>query len=107
MTNRLKRGIVYCLQIPVLLYRYILSPILPARCRYLPTCSEYALEALEIHGPLKGGLYALRRFGRCHPWGGSGYDPVPPAPDSEAHRSLTQKSSKDKPGSGHRCHHCG
>ena len=50
----------------------------PPRCRYLPTCSEYAREALATHGALRGGLLALRRVGRCHPWGGHGHDPVPP-----------------------------
>jgi len=59
------------------LYRAMLSPLLPPHCRYWPTCSEYALQAVRIHGPVKGGWYALRRIGRCHPWGGSGYDPVP------------------------------
>ncbi|MDZ7736569.1 MAG: membrane protein insertion efficiency factor YidD [Gammaproteobacteria bacterium] len=65
----------------VLAYRYVLSPVIGPRCRYLPTCSEYAQEALEKHGVVKGGWLALRRIGRCHPvtWlgGGSGYDPVP------------------------------
>ncbi|MCB1884867.1 MAG: membrane protein insertion efficiency factor YidD [Geminicoccaceae bacterium] len=63
----------------VRLYRVLLSPVLPPRCRYLPTCSEYALDALERHGAAKGGSLAFRRFCRCHPWGGSGYDPVPPS----------------------------
>ncbi len=58
-------------------YRLLISPVLPPHCRYWPTCSAYALEALQRHGPLKGGWLALRRVGRCHPWGGSGYDPVP------------------------------
>ncbi|GAB4572339.1 MAG: membrane protein insertion efficiency factor YidD [Rhodothalassiaceae bacterium] len=58
-------------------YRLFLSPLLGPRCRYLPTCSEYALEALRIHGGLYGSWLAIRRIGRCHPWGGSGYDPVP------------------------------
>lgn len=49
----------------------------PSPCRYLPTCSAYAAEAVEIHGAWRGGLLALRRIGRCHPWGGSGLDPVP------------------------------
>lgn len=62
------------------LYQLVLSPVLPPRCRYLPTCSDYAIEALAGHGVLAGGWLALRRVARCHPWGGSGYDPVPPAP---------------------------
>jgi hypothetical protein len=57
-------------------YRLVRRPDRPA-CRYLPSCSEYALEALESHGALRGGWLTLRRLGRCHPWGGFGYDPVP------------------------------
>lgn len=49
----------------------------PSPCRYLPTCSTYAVEAVELHGALRGGWLALRRISRCHPWGGHGYDPVP------------------------------
>ncbi|MEI8393594.1 MAG: membrane protein insertion efficiency factor YidD [Rhodospirillaceae bacterium] len=67
------------LQIPILAYRWILSPMLGPRCRYLPSCSDYALDALRHHGALNGVLLILRRLARCHPWGGSGYDPVPPA----------------------------
>ncbi len=63
----------------VRLYRLVVSPLLPPRCRYLPTCSDYALEALEGHGALGGTWLALKRFARCQPWGGSGYDPVPEA----------------------------
>ncbi len=59
-------------------YRYLLSPLLPPRCRFLPTCSAYALEAVERHGALHGGWLAVKRLARCHPWGGAGYDPVPP-----------------------------
>jgi hypothetical protein len=62
----------------VMAYRWTLSPMLGPRCRFLPTCSEYALEALARHGALTGGWLVLRRLARCHPWGGSGYDPVPP-----------------------------
>lgn len=61
----------------ILLYRYSLSFFLGRHCRFEPTCSAYADEALKIHGPLKGGWLALRRVCRCHPWGGHGYDPVP------------------------------
>lgn len=58
-------------------YQLAISPLLPHSCRFTPTCSEYALEALKKHGLLKGGWLAARRIVRCHPWGGSGYDPVP------------------------------
>ena len=58
-------------------YRLLISPVLPASCRYAPTCSEYALDALTRHGIVSGGWYTLKRLARCHPWGGSGYDPVP------------------------------
>jgi putative membrane protein insertion efficiency factor len=58
-------------------YRLFLSPVLPMSCRFHPTCSGYAIEAIETHGPLRGGWLACRRIVRCHPWGGQGYDPVP------------------------------
>lgn len=58
-------------------YQYILSPLMPATCRYQPTCSSYMIEALKKHGPFYGLFLGLKRIGRCHPWGGSGYDPVP------------------------------
>lgn len=59
------------------LYRLVISPVLGPSCRHLPTCSEYALVALERHGLLRGAWLSVRRVGRCHPWGSSGYDPVP------------------------------
>ena len=62
----------------VRLYQLLLSPVLPASCRFLPSCSAYAIEALRTHGAARGGLLALRRLLRCHPWGGHGLDPVPP-----------------------------
>ena len=58
-------------------YQIALSPMLGPRCRYIPTCSQYALEAVHMHGAAKGSWLALNRICRCHPWGGSGYDPVP------------------------------
>lgn len=63
--------------LPIRAYRLLLSPWIGHYCRYQPTCSVYALEALERHGAIKGSWLALRRIGRCHPLGGSGYDPVP------------------------------
>lgn len=57
-------------------YRLILSPYLPPSCRYRPTCSQYAEEALSKYGLFKGGVLALKRISQCHPWGGHGYDPL-------------------------------
>lgn len=59
-------------------YQRCLSPLLPNVCRYRPTCSEYFIEALMTHGVIKGSWLGIKRILRCHPWGGSGYDPVPP-----------------------------
>lgn len=61
----------------VLLYRVTLSSVMGRHCRFLPTCSEYAADAVRDHGAVRGGALALKRIARCHPWGGSGYDPVP------------------------------
>ena len=57
-------------------YKNVISPWLMPACRYTPTCSEYAIEAIRKYGALKGGCMALKRFSRCHPWGGHGHDPV-------------------------------
>jgi uncharacterized protein len=65
------------LQLPVFAWRYLISPVLPGCCRYAPSCSAYALDALRRFGALRGGWLAIRRISRCHPWGGAGYDPVP------------------------------
>lgn len=64
--------------LPIRVYQRFVSPLLPPACRYYPTCSAYAAEAILRHGIARGGWLALRRLMRCHPWGGSGYDPVPP-----------------------------
>lgn len=63
--------------LPIRIYQLCISPLLPNSCRYTPTCSQYAIEALRKHGPIKGLWLAVKRIARCHPWGGSGYDPVP------------------------------
>ena len=63
--------------LPILFYQRCISPLTPPSCRFTPTCSQYAIEALRKYGPFKGSWLALRRLLRCHPWGGSGYDPVP------------------------------
>lgn len=69
---------VQILILPIRFYQYAISPLTPASCRHLPTCSQYAVEALKIHGILKGSWLAFRRIIRCHPWGTHGFDPVPP-----------------------------
>jgi putative membrane protein insertion efficiency factor len=61
----------------ILFYRAVISPLKPPTCRYYPTCSEYAIEAIQKHGPLKGTWLGIKRVFRCHPWGGHGMDPVP------------------------------
>ena len=67
-------------------YQLLVSPLLLPSCRYLPSCSEYAAEAIRAHGATYGAWLALRRLLRCHPWGGSGWDPVPGRAQSAAHR---------------------
>ena len=80
------------LAMPVRLYRLCLAPFLAPACRFHPSCSAYALEALETHGPWRGGLLALRRLSRCHPiaWlgGSEGHDPVPPVSVSTQSSAL-------------------
>lgn len=71
--NLLAKGLI----LPIRFYQLCISPMFPGSCRFTPTCSQYAVEALRLHGPAKGLWLAVRRLSRCHPWGGSGYDPVP------------------------------
>ena len=69
----MKRILIFTVKI----YRYAISPFLAPCCRFHPTCSSYAIQAIERHGALKGSWYTLCRIGRCHPWHPGGYDPVP------------------------------
>ena len=83
LTSLLRKAAIALVAAPIRAYRLFVSPLLPPSCRFEPTCSAYALEALHAHGPAKGLWLALRRITRCHPirWlgGSSGFDPVPPA----------------------------
>ena len=72
-----KKIVSQLLLLPIYFYRNCISPLLPPTCRYTPTCSQYAIEAIKKHGPLKGLWLTIKRICRCHPWGGSGYDHVP------------------------------
>ena len=72
-----KRIVAFPLILLVRFYQVCISPLKPPSCRFTPTCSQYAIEALRKHGPLRGLYLTVRRILRCHPWGGSGYDPVP------------------------------
>ncbi len=71
------RLLVWLLVLPIKFYQRFISPLTPPSCRYTPTCSTYAVEAIQKHGPFKGAWLAIKRIVRCNPWGGSGYDPVP------------------------------
>lgn len=72
-----KQVLIFPLLLLIKFYRLCISPLKPPSCRYTPTCSEYAIEALKKHGLIKGSYLAAKRILSCHPWGGSGYDPVP------------------------------
>ena len=80
-------------------YRAGISPFTPPSCRYTPSCSAYAYEAIETYGAVRGGWMGLRRILRCHPWGGSGWDPVPKPDGETAPEPLP--GSGDEDGQGH------
>jgi hypothetical protein len=79
MSTALERLLVACLRGGILAWRYGFAALFGPACRFAPSCSAYALEAIERHGAPRGTWLALKRIGRCHPWGGAGFDPVPPA----------------------------
>ena len=76
-SNTTKKVLIFPAVVLIKFYQVCISPFTPPSCRFTPTCSQYAIEALRKHGPLRGLWLAMRRLLRCHPWGGSGYDPVP------------------------------
>ncbi|MBS7325457.1 MAG: membrane protein insertion efficiency factor YidD [Thiopseudomonas sp.] len=70
--------------LPIRFYRYAISPLMASHCRFYPSCSAYAIEAIEQHGSLRGSWLAARRLGRCNPWHSGGFDPVPPVSDQSS-----------------------
>jgi uncharacterized protein len=91
--GRLSAAVVWLLVAPLRLYRRFVSPYLPPVCRFHPSCSAYAIEALQVHGPVLGGWLTVRRLLRCAPWHPGGYDPVPapgrPVVDTTAEETIS------------------
>ena len=77
LLHGLRKLVIWLLLLPIYFYKGAISPLTPPSCRFTPSCSTYAIEAIRRHGPLRGLYLAICRILRCHPWGGSGYDPVP------------------------------
>lgn len=95
MKQFLRRLISGILLLPIYFYRACISPLKPPTCRYTPTCSQYAIEAIRRHGPVLGLWLGIKRIGRCHPWGGYGYDPVPDTTRYNMHtHALTPDDSR-------------
>ncbi len=88
----MKRILIFLVDV----YRVAISPYFPSSCRYQPTCSMYAKQAIENHGALRGTWMALKRIGRCHPWSEGGYDPVPGTekPDNGGHQSHNSNENR-------------
>lgn len=82
--------------LPIRVYKRCISPLLPLSCRFYPSCSSYAIQAIEIHGPAKGLWLAAKRILRCHPGSAGGFDPVPPSTPS--HRSAPRPEHQDRHG---------
>lgn len=77
LLSYIRSFLIFILLIPVRMYQYFISPMIGPSCRYTPTCSQYAVEALKKHGPVKGLYLTIKRVLSCNPWGGHGHDPVP------------------------------
>lgn len=93
----LRRRLGRMLILLVRFYQYFISPMLPPSCRYEPTCSAYMIEAIQVHGPLKGLYLGVRRVLRCHPLRDGGYDPVPPPCCAHQQRNTEEKLKNDPP----------
>ena len=77
MISLINRVLASLILLPIKLYQLCISPFIGSRCRFYPTCSSYAVDAINSHGPIKGSILAIKRISRCHPWSDGGYDPVP------------------------------
>lgn len=86
--SRFLIGLVY-------IYQYVISPVIGPRCRFHPTCSSYMIEAIQVHGPIKGTWLGLKRLSRCHPYNDGGYDPVPPKKSCGCCDSTQQNQEKN------------
>ncbi len=91
----LRKIIIFPFILLIRVYQGVLSPLFPSTCRYTPTCSHYTVEALKTHGLWKGSLLSIKRIGSCHPWGGSGHDPVP-APKERAAKTSENDLEKKR-----------
>lgn len=89
----LSTSVSWLLRALIVAYRYGLSPVLGSNCRYEPSCSAYAQEAIGVHGPLLGGWLAVKRIFKCNPWGGTGYDPVPTARSCDHNHGSARNST--------------
>jgi putative membrane protein insertion efficiency factor len=92
----MKKILIYPFVFLIRVYQRAISPLFPSTCRYDPTCSHYAAEALQTHGLWKGSILAIKRIGSCHPWGGSGYDPVPDKPSIEQEKTMDSVQKEKK-----------
>ena len=90
VTKKRSNILAHFLNAFIFFYRWFISPILPVSCRYQPTCSAYAIDAIKSRGPLQGTVLAVKRIASCHPWGGHGFDPVPDAVVGEKNEKRKQ-----------------
>lgn len=86
--KKINKIIIYPFILLIRFYQIAISPLFPSSCRYLPTCSQYTLEALQRFGLIKGGWLGIKRILSCNPWGGSGFDPVPEKPENKKNAKL-------------------